>query len=91
MAEGLPALVDDPIQAVWPREASELLDYEIGFNKAGIVVRFTYLTPKPFDAPAQEAIRNALRRALNAENLNTAFEWQDPRKVRAALNKASAK
>jgi len=88
MASTLPGLVDEPIRAVWPREAAELIAYEIGFNKDAIVVHFTHLSPKPFDSPAQEAVRNGLRRALNTENLNTVFDWQDPRKVRAAVRKA---
>lgn len=91
MADSLPALVDEPIMAVWPRETAELIAHEIGFNKDGIIVRFTYLTPKPFDSSVQEAVRNGLRRALNTEKLSTVFDWQDPRKVRAAVRKAISK
>jgi len=49
------------------------------------------LAAGPFDAPTQEAVRNALRRALNTEKLNTVFDWQAPRKVRAAVKQANAK
>jgi len=91
VAESLPALVDEPIQAVWPKETAELIAHEIGFSKDGIVARFTYSSAKPFDAPTQEAVRNGLRRALTQDNLSTVFDWQDPAKVRAAARKAISK
>jgi len=91
IASSLAAIVDEPIQAVWPREAAELLTHEIGFVKDVIVVRMSYLSPKPFDSATQEAVRNALRRTLNRENVNAVFEWQDPRKLRAAVRKAISK
>jgi len=69
-------MVDEPLQAVWPADAAQLIGYEFGFGKDGPVLRLSYKSPRAFDSASQEAILRSLRRELALENLTTVFEWQ---------------
>lgn len=69
-------MVEGPVQSVWPASAAELDNYEAGFTREAVVIRFAYYAPRALDSAAQEAIRNALRRTLESPALETAFEWK---------------
>lgn len=88
LAAAVRPLVDEPLRAVWPADSAELISYEVGFSKETIMVRVSYMAPKAFDPATQESIRNALRRAISEESIETSFDWhapkREPKKVASA-------
>ncbi|MEO8026017.1 MAG: DUF389 domain-containing protein [Bryobacteraceae bacterium] len=80
LAGSVRPLVDEPLKGVWPSDSAKLTAYEVGFAKDAVVVRLTYEAPKSLDSAAEEAIRNALKRALDVGAIETVFDWQRTKK-----------
>lgn len=87
MAANAIPLLEEPLKAIWPTDAANLKTYELGFTEDVIVVRLGYQAPRAFDVSTQETMRNALRRNLGVENLETVFDWQGARKNEPLLKK----
>ncbi len=76
MSGNILPLVDEPLKAIWPAQSAELLSYEVGFSQNATIVRLNYQSPRALDSITQETIRNALRRALDLEQLHVILEWR---------------
>ncbi len=74
-------MVDEPLKSFWPAAIADLTAYEVGFRGDMIVIRLEYQSQRPFDAAAQETLRNALRRSLGVESLGTNFDWRGVKKA----------
>ncbi|MBI4891203.1 MAG: DUF389 domain-containing protein [Acidobacteria bacterium] len=70
--------LEQPLKLVWPEDAGKLQAYELGLTPEQVLVRVSYESPKPFDAPFEQTLANVLRSALHLEKLQLILEHHPP-------------
>jgi hypothetical protein len=70
--------LERPIKEVWPTDAGELLDYEMGFTPEELLVRIRYRSTKALDSTAQEILSKVLKAQLKIDKLRLDLQQEKP-------------
>ncbi len=64
-----------PLRELWPESAGRLAGFEFGYHEQGAVLRIRYEAPAPASEAAREALERALRARLALPALELRLEW----------------